>query len=943
MGVIVGRSAELAEIDAAVAAARDGRGGLLLVTGSAGIGKSALADAALAAADGAGLATARGYAVDDPGAPPLWPWLRLTRDWAGAAAVFTPGAEEPEDSARFRMALEAGDLLAGRASRTGLLAVLEDMHWADRSSALLLRHVAAETADRGVVLLVTVRDGVPGPLEQVSADLLRGGSSRLLRLDGLPVDDVAAWLPTLTGRHDRALAAVLHERSGGNPLLVRLVARDLAERVPAGGSPDAAAQLARLVGERPQLRRLVGARVAMLPPDVQDLLDVAAVVGERLDPAVLARATAAEVQDVSAQLAVAVDAGVLRSRGDGLLFEHALVRDAVYAGLSPDARGELHRRVALALDAVSGSDAAGSIAAHWHRAGGADARAQCRRWAERADSAARAVLAFDDAVRFAELAVDAARAEGVEAADLARLVLRLGEARMLAGTVESSVQACAEAADLAELAGRPDLLAAAGLVVHGTGKPARAPHRARDLRPRPRRPPARRPPHAGPAARADRRRHRGDRGTTQAREISAAALAEAEASGDPTAIVEALAARHLAITVPDLVAERLELGRRAVELGRLTDQPATALWGHLWRADAALQVGNLAQFEVELAEIGRVADERGWRIARWHRHRFTAVRAALMGDFASARREDEAARLIAVALGDISLAGMSFAFRTQLALTRGDAGDLPEDPRAVIARIPPMALARLSVPLASALAGDLDLARAEFAEFRDLPATAPMGVRWTGTILQVGFVAVLLDDAEVAAAIYPLWAPRVRYYTGDGSGAVYDHGSNARIAGDLARVAGLLDEAVTHYAESVAMDARIGARPAAALGRLGWAQALRARGAPGDVEAAVELARAAAAEFRRLDMPGRLVTATALLDDLESARRTASPLSPREDEVASLVAEGLSNRDIAARLVLSERTVETHVRSILAKLELRSRTEIATWVLQRAAGRGASR
>jgi len=81
-------------------------------------------------------------------------------------------------------------------------------------------------------------------------------------------------------------------------------------------------------------------------------------------------------------------------------------------------------------------------------------------------------------------------------------------------------------------------------------------------------------------------------------------------------------------------------------------------------------------------------------------------------------------------------------------------------------------------------------------------------------------------------------------------------------------------------------------------------------------------------------MPGPLRTAQHLLGALESARRNASPLSAREQEVANLVAEALSNREIAERLVVSERTVETHVRSILAKLGFGSRTEIAAWVLK---------
>jgi DNA-binding NarL/FixJ family response regulator len=94
----------------------------------------------------------------------------------------------------------------------------------------------------------------------------------------------------------------------------------------------------------------------------------------------------------------------------------------------------------------------------------------------------------------------------------------------------------------------------------------------------------------------------------------------------------------------------------------------------------------------------------------------------------------------------------------------------------------------------------------------------------------------------------------------------------------------------------------------------------------------------AAAEFRRLDMPGPLRTADALSAEITAARRAASPLSAREAEVAALVAQGLSNRDIAARLYLSERTVESHVRNILAKLGFATRMEIAAWAARDESG-----
>ncbi|MEP7177980.1 MAG: AAA family ATPase [Pseudonocardiales bacterium] len=920
MDAFVGRRAELLEVDQALASARSGRGRLLLVSGPAGIGKSRLAEAAAQAAEVCGMPVARGYAIDDPGAPALWPWRRVLRGLAGT--VDLPGADvaDSDAAARFGLFTAVTDLLHSEAEDSGLLIVLEDLHWADRESVRLLRHLLAELGASRLAVVVTFRDAVPGPMQATLPDLVRGESVRSIALTGLAAKEVAGWLTQLTGRDDAPLADALHSRTGGNPLLIRLVAAELAS------SP---APLDVLMAQRPQLRRLIAARVTPLPDAVRQAVDAASVLGERVDPDVVSAMTGDPVEQVRGLLDQALAAGVLRAAGD-LMFEHALVRDAVYNELPSRRRAELHRSAAQALEA-RGAGGAGSIAAHWQRAEGPDASEQCLVWAQRADDDARAALAFEDAVRFAELAVDSARRHAASDAELARLLVRLAEAQVYDGRVEASAQTCVAAAQLAERAGRADLLAAAALVIHGVGHPVvhrvvpAICGRALDLLPL--------DDHVT-RARLMAQIAVGvaeSEGGPRAGELSAAALAEAERSADPAAIMEALAARHLAIAVPDTVSERLALGRRAVELGAIARQPMAALWGHLWRLDAALQLGTMTEVDHELSEIDRVARERGSTLARWHHLRFLAVKAALLGDFAAARQADADALALADRVGDISLRGMSMAFRSGLAVLRGDPDELPTDWERFVALAPRMSLVRVTVPIQHAVEGKLDVARAEFEEFRQLPGVFPVGVRWAGTVGQIGRAALLLEDAEVARVVYDKFKPTAHYYSGDGSGGVFSYGSNALFVGDLARVAGFLDAALGHYRDAVAMNVRIGARPFTALSRLGWAQTLYAL--QRDLPEAAHLVGQAAAEFRHLDMPGPLATAAALISKLEAARRSASPLSAREREVAELVAEALSNKEIAQRLVLSERTVETHVRSILTKLGATSRVEIAMWLL----------
>jgi tetratricopeptide (TPR) repeat protein len=343
----------------------------------------------------------------------------------------------------------------------------------------------------------------------------------------------------------------------------------------------------------------------------------------------------------------------------------------------------------------------------------------------------------------------------------------------------------------------------------------------------------------------------------RARELSAEALALAERVDDPDALLDGIHARHLSLCAPRFLAERMELATRAGQVAAQARQPLAELWGHVWLVEAALQAGDLAAVDDELGRIEQFAAYRRHGVAWWHLHRMRATRAALVGELAAAAEHNEAARAVAAQIGAFSMTGMYHSFNNLLAHLRGTMDrETGEAALAVLRQAPGIPLVRVFVPMVHALVGDRDLARATFEEFRHMPGTVEVGPRWAALVTHIGHVALLLDDAETADRVYQELSGLAPCYMADGSGTVFCGGARERVVGDLALATGRVDEAIARYADAIEMNARIGARPFLVLSRLGLARALATRDNPGDLAAARVLVTEAAAEFRRLDLPG---------------------------------------------------------------------------------------
>ena len=941
-GSLAGRDQELAALRGWRAEALAGAGRLVVLTGPPGIGKTRLAEELADRARRDGQRVLWGRAVEERGAPPLWPWRRILsavgvdeQDRLADGSRSDSARSDDLAAARFRAAAAAADALTGAARDADLLVVLEDLQWADHASLFLLGELAAELPGSRLLVLATCRDSAGNPWRASMGAMARLPGVHMLRLAPLSETAVAGLLRAAGVAADPELARFVHARSEGNALYVTTLARVLAAQPGAAADADA---VARIAAGSAEVSHLVASLLRDLDDGASALLAAASVLGADFDSG-LAAAVAGTSQDAARALSAAEACGLVARQPDrpgSWWFTHALVRDGIYASLGEDQRIALHAAAAAALEPLArhAPERGGEIAAHLLRA--APDQAALRRaagWAATAATAATAALAFEDAVRYLATALTAAESAGVGGAERAELLIELATAEYRAGQLAASLQHAVTAADAAERDERLDLVAGAALVVRGIGHTpvaltllglcdraladdgCPAARRARLL--------------------AQRASAQAELGNLEAADAgSAAAMTAATAAGDPAAELDAIRARVAALSAPQHRAERLRLGTRAVELATPAGQPLAAVLGRVWRIDAAYQLLNLEAVDAEIAQIAQLAESTRLPLARWHLLRQQASRAALAGQLAFARDRSAEARRLAFRLQDPSGAGLSNVFAVWLAVLRGDAGEIPADFFDAAAAAPPIPIVRAPLARALFVVGRTDEAQAVYETLRQLPAAGDKDTRTLGALTQLIHLIIAFRDSETAQATYDLIHSHVNDSGATGTGLVFLSGSAHWPLGRLAALLGRTEDSLGHFAAAVTIDTRLGARPLVALVRLDWAGALRTRAAHGDHAQARLLAWQAATEARRLDMPGPAGHAERLVNDLDQAIRAGDPLTPREREIAKLVSAGITNRAIASQLVLSERTVEGHVRSILAKLQLTNRTELAAWALR---------
>ena len=878
----VGREAELVELTEGLEDAIAGRGRLFLFAGEPGIGKSRLADEVIRQATRRGMRVLVGRCWEAGGAPAYWPWVQSLRSYArntepdalraqlGTAAVelaqivpelreLLPGLPEPvsaeSEGARFRLFDATVEFLRNAALARPLLLVLDDLHAADASSLLLLQFVARELGSAHMLVLGAYRDVDPIPgqsLIDMLAEVGRERTTRKLTLGALSEQNVAEYLDRVGEGGSTALAVALHAETEGNSLFLTETVRLLSVEGKQVTLPQT-------------VRDVIARRLSHLSEECNRMLLFASVLGREFGLAVLARLSGAPEDEV---LAILDEAMVVRVVADvpgdpgRFRFAHVLIRDTLFDGMTAARRVALHRRAVVALSALFGEESGPHLAEVAHHAiAGGDVENGVL-YARRAGDRASLLLAYEEAARLYQTALETLDLLGPSHdARRCALLLSLGEAEARAGHVAAAKAAFLGAADIARYVGLPQELARAAAGYGGPIVWSRegedellvplleeglaalndedVEHRVRLLA------------RLAGALRDEHSRFRRDALSKEAVEL-------ARRTGSLAALAYALDGRAAAIIAADTAREVLSLGTELSAVATRSGDLERVSAGHTWRFMAQLIIGDVTEAEVDLAATTAIAAELKQPVYLWQ-----ATTSALMLSLARGRL-DEAADGIpqAFALGEWAYRDMAITHdrlhRYTLCDFRGTLPQVESEMRSLAAEYPARPMFRCVLALLEATLGKPqarqtfdELAAGEF-------SFLPFDQEWLFGMSFLAETCAIVASAESAEILYRLLAPWATFNAVDvGEGL---RGSVSRYLGILASMLYRWEEAEGHFDHALARNEEMGLLPWLAHTQTDYGRMLLARGRVGDSEAAHELIVAAQSTYRELGMNGYVET-----------------------------------------------------------------------------------
>ena len=553
------------------------------------------------------------------------------------------------EAERYRFFEAITTLLTGITVTQPTLLVLDDLHWADKPTLLLLWHLIRHVPRTALLIVANYRDiELEGDdaFANLLADLRRERDVTRLSLTGLSEDESGELLEDLAGREvARPLVAALHRETGGNPffleeLLRHLMETDALARIEAGGAhPVDLGELDLPEG----VREVVARRLRRLPDSVNEALALAAVIGREFDVALLARAAGEPTAHILEALDVATDAGLVRQdpvRSGRYTFSHALVRQTLNATGGTARRAQLHARAGTAMEESEGSPyAAAELALHFVHAVPLLGARKAIEYTTQAGRDALADLAFEDATAHFERALHLVDQHTPTDKD-SRVELLTDLASALVYVDErAGVETALRAVDAARADGTPAQFGRAvavfvepvycvvafptevmnvldeARVVLGADVPAL---RARLL--------------ASESFKYATNQVHGRDAQALARE----AVALARHSGDPATLADALFALATSLDAPAYLTERIALAKELISLGDRVSGRAPA-FGLRVLAGAHLEVGDADAFDATITDLARIGEEMRWLPVNVYALQWRTTQAMLEGRFDDVR------------------------------------------------------------------------------------------------------------------------------------------------------------------------------------------------------------------------------------------------------------------------------------------------------------------
>jgi DNA-binding SARP family transcriptional activator/tetratricopeptide (TPR) repeat protein len=904
-GVFVGRERELAELLAGLDAVFAGHGRLFLLSGEPGIGKSRLTEELIAHARARGARVLVGRCWEAGGAPAYWPWVQPIRAYAresdpaalrsqlgGGARDLAqivpelreqfPDLPEPHslesEGARFRLFDATADFFRNASKNEPILLVLDDLHAADAPSLLLLQFLARELGSTRLLLLGAYRSVDPTPehpLTAMLADVAREPVTRHLSLGGLSEGDVATYVElTASEIASPELIAALHEETEGNPLFVGEIVRLLSVE---GVRPESTAEVRLAIPQ--SVHDVIARRLTHLSEECNRLLVMASVLGREFALDALACLSGVSEDELLDTLDEAMAARVISDVPGSpahLRFAHVLMRDTLYEGLTTARRVRLHRQAVAALEALYGDEPGPHLAELVHHSIAGSEFDKGLHYAQRAGDRALALLAYEEAARLYETALEALDLAGLsDESTRCELLLALGEAEARAGNSPEAKRAFLVTAGIARGLGLPRELARAAAGYGGRIVWTRAGNDHQlvplleeglasladedvELR-------ARLLARLAGALRDEPSRDRRDRLSKEAVEL-------ARRAGNPAALAYALDGRAAAILAPDTVAERLALGSELRDVAERIGDGERVVQAHVWRFVAQIEMGDTSR--IDLAAAIQIAEE-----LRQPAQLFVVTAARAMLALASGRLA-EAEELVpqAFALGEraqpeaaIPIYGLQ---RYALCDLQGGLEEVEPAIRELVAEYPARPALRCVLAHLYTQLGRTNDARREFDDLaRDGFSVLPFDMEWLYGMSLLAETCTILSDRESAGLLYQMLLPYAAFNAADQPEGM--RGSVSRYLGLLATATERFDDAQRHFEDAIAMNARMGARPWLAHTQHDYARMLLARDAPRDPASATELLASAKTTCQELGMTGLATRADALLEELDA--RPARP------------------------------------------------------------------